>query len=120
MSDEPEPLFDDRDEKFMRAFLDLAVKWADERPDAAPTGLSIMGTTLLSVALQGPELDPSRDDQEVVEMSSKAKNLLAQGKPHDALDVILTRTDPNYDRPSDEGTDDDSSDEERTPDGGGA
>jgi hypothetical protein len=109
---EESDVFSDRDEKYMRAFLDLAVKWADERPDAAPTGLSIMGTSLLSIAVNGPKLDDRTDG---VELSSRATNLLAQERPHDALDEILsevsslqTQQDSN-DRPSDTGAEQDGS-----------
>lgn len=108
---EESDVFSDRDEKYMRAFLDLAVKWADERPDAAPTGLSIMGTSLLSIAVNGPKLDDRTDG---VELSARATTLLAQERPHDALDEILsevsslqTQQDSN-DRPSDTGAEQDS------------
>ncbi|MCS3661743.1 hypothetical protein [Salinibacter ruber] len=109
---EESDVFSDRDEKYMRAFLDLAVKWADERPDAAPTGLSIMGTSLLSIAVNGPKLDDRTDG---VELSARATNLVAQERPHDALDEILsevsslqTQQDSN-DRSNDTGSEQDSS-----------
>jgi len=113
-------LFNQRDEKFMRAFLDLAVKWADERPDAASTGLSIMGTTVLSIAINGPDLE-DRDEEEI-EVSAEVTNLLAQERPHDALDRILSeisslQTQQQSDDGSDSNDNEDlSSDEERASD----
>lgn len=115
VADKNSDVFSDRDEKFMRAFLDLAVKWADERPEAAPTGLSIMGTSMLAVAINGPELETRSD--EAVEVSAQATELLSQERPHDALDEVLSaissldQTQSN-DRSSDNGgSDTDASDE---------
>lgn len=114
-------LFNDRDEKFMRAFLDLAVKWADERPDASSTGLSIMGTTLLSIAINGPDLE-DRDEEQEVEVSAEVTNLLAQERHHDALDRILSEVSSlQTQKQSDDGSDsneeqDLSEDTERTSD----
>jgi hypothetical protein len=89
MADQDTNLLNEDDEEIMGVLVDIFVKWATERPEAARQGSKGILPVLLSVTKQGEDLSADQvDDDRILEFTQQIISHVEDGRIEAAVSCI--------------------------------